>query len=187
MTRFWLHLTRSQILAYRREVGALDKRLGAGALSVGRGGWAGLQDGMPRADLLAIHARVEGTHQSTWEDPSLVQIWGPHFSVFVVAARDVPVFTLGRYPDDVRGRRRAEDLAARLRALLGESRRTYSDAGHALGVRPTSLKYASATGTVLIRWEGAGRPTLGTVPPPEDDPGDARLQLLPRYLRQHRP
>ena len=35
---------------------------------------------MPRAALLSIHARVEGTEPTTWEDPSLVQLWGPRFN-----------------------------------------------------------------------------------------------------------
>ena len=62
---------------------------------------------MPRAALLSIHARVEGTEPSTWEDPSLVQLWGPRFNVFVVAACDLPVFSLGTLPDDAKGLRRA--------------------------------------------------------------------------------
>ncbi len=69
---------------------------------------------MPRAALLSIHARVEGTEPSTWEDPSLVQLWGPRFSAYVVAARDLAVFSLGRLPDDAGARQVAEDLAARL-------------------------------------------------------------------------
>jgi hypothetical protein len=56
---------------------------------------------MPRAALLSIHARVAGTGPTTWEDPSLVQLWGPRFSVYVVAARDLAVFSLGRLPDDL--------------------------------------------------------------------------------------
>ena len=69
-----LDLTRSQFLAFRRHVGALDERLPAGRRSLRRAAWAGLQDSMPRAALLSIHARVEGTEPSTWEDPSLVQL-----------------------------------------------------------------------------------------------------------------
>src|ERR1700733_10024180 len=111
-------LTRPQILAFRRRVGALDERLPRGRPSLRRAAWAGLQDSMPRAALRSIHARVEGTAPTTWEDPSLVQLWGPRFSVFVVAARDLAVFSLGTLPDDAKGRQRAEDLAARLRALL---------------------------------------------------------------------
>src|ERR1700675_887562 len=113
-----LDLTRSQFLAFRRHVGALDERLPRGSRALRRAPWAGLQDSMPRAALLSIHARVEGTEPSTWEDPSLVQLWGPRFSAYVVAARDLAVFSLGRLPDDAGARRSAEDLAARLHALL---------------------------------------------------------------------
>jgi len=142
---------------------------------------------MPRAALLSIHARVEGTEPSTWEDPSLVQLWGPRFNVFVVAARDLAVFSLGTLPDEAKGRRRAQDLAARLNAILGGARMSYGQAGGALGVHPNRLRYAAATGTVLIRWEGARRPTVWTVPPPAADPRDARLELARRYLHIYGP
>jgi hypothetical protein len=182
-----LELTRPQILAFRRRVGALDERLPRGRRSLRQAAWAGLQDSMPRAAVLSIHARVEGTEPSTWEDPSLVQIWGPRFSVFVVAACDLAVFTLGRLPDDARGRERAEGLAARLNDLLGGARMTYGEAGRALGVHPNSLRYAAATGTVLIRWEGARLSTVWTVQPPGVDPRDARLELVRRYLHIYGP
>jgi len=182
-----LGLTRPQILAFRRHAGALNERLPRGRRSLRRVAWAGLQDSMPRAALLSIHARVAGTGPSTWKDPSLVQLWGPRFNVFVVAARDLAVFSLGTLPDDAKGRHRAVDLAARLNALLGGARMTYGEAGHALGVHPNSLRYAAATGTVLIRWEGARLPTVWTVPPPETDPHDARLELARRYLHIYGP
>ncbi|MGH2477805.1 MAG: hypothetical protein ACRDIL_21360, partial [Candidatus Limnocylindrales bacterium] len=83
-----LQLGRAQILAFRRRVGALDERLPRRATSLRSAAWAGLPDSMPRAALLSIHARVEGTEPSTWEDPSLVQLWGPRFSVYVVPKRD---------------------------------------------------------------------------------------------------
>ena len=187
MTGARLDLTRPQILAFRRQVGALDARLPRGQRSLRRAAWAGLQDSMPRAALLSIHARVEGTEPSTWDDPSLVQLWGPRFSVFVVAACDLAVFSLGTLPDDAKGQRRADDLAARLTAILGGARMTYGEAGHALGVPPNRLRYAAATGTVLIRWEGARLPTIWTVPPPEVDPRDARLELTRRYLHIYGP
>ena len=182
MTAPPLHLTRQQILGFRRHVGALDERLPAGRRSLRRAAWAGLQDSMPRAALLSIHARVEGTRPSTWEDPSLIQLWGPRYSAYVVAARDLPFFSLGRLPDDAKGRRRAEDLAARLLAHLDGGRTTYGEAGRALGVHPNQLRYAAPTGTVAIRWDGARQPTIWTVPPPEVDPFDARLELARRYL-----
>ena len=44
------------------------------------------------------------------------------------------------------------------------------------------LRYAAPTGTVLIRWDGARQPTIWTVPRPEVDPRDARLELARRFL-----
>jgi hypothetical protein len=117
----------------------------------------------------------------------LVQLWGPRYNVFVVATRDLAVFSLGTYPDDAKGRRRTEDLAKRLHAHLGGARMSYGDVGHGLGVHPNSLRYASPSGTVLIRWEGARRPTIWTVPPPEVDPQEARLELARRYLHIYGP
>jgi hypothetical protein len=137
---------------------------------------------MPRAALLSIHARVEGTNPSTWEDSSLVQLWGPRYSAYVVPARDLAVFSLGRLPDDDGALRVAEDLAARLHRFLRGARMTYGEAGRALGGHPNRLRYAAPTGTVLIRWDGARQATIWTVPPPEVDPRHARLELARRYL-----
>jgi hypothetical protein len=187
MTRSRLDLTRPQVLAFRRQAGALGERLPSGRRSLRRAAWAGLQDSMPHAALLSIHARVAGTVPSTWEDPSLVQLWGPRYNVFVVAACDLAVFSLGTLPDDARGLDRAQDLAARLHAVLDGARMTYGEAGHALGVNPNSLRYAAATGTVLIRWEGARLPVVWTVPSPRLSPGAARLELARRYLHIYGP
>ncbi|HEV2372733.1 MAG TPA: crosslink repair DNA glycosylase YcaQ family protein [Streptosporangiaceae bacterium] len=182
-----LDLTRTQVLAFRRRAGALEERLAPGEGSLRRAAWAGLQDSMPRAALLSIHARVAGTGPATWEDPSLVQLWGPRFSVFVVAACDLALFSLGRFPDDAKGQRRAEDLATRLSAVLGGVRMTDREAAAALGPHSFSLRYAAATGTVLIRWEGARAPKVWTVPPPEIAPREARLELARRYLHIYGP
>jgi Winged helix DNA-binding domain len=180
-----LDLTRTQILAFRRHVGALDQRLPPGSRSLQRAAWAGLQDSMPRAAVLSIHARVEGTEPATWEDPSLVQLWGPRFSVFVVAGCDLAVFSLGTMPDDAKGRQRAEKLAADLAAALGDDRIAYGEAGDRLGVPANRLRYAAATGTVLIRWEGARQPTVWAVPAPDMDARAARLELARRYLHTY--
>ena len=177
-----LDLTREQILAFRRRVGALDERLPPGARSLRRAAWAGLQDSMPRAALLSIHARVEGAHAAVWEDPSLVQLWGLRYSTYVVAERDRALFTLGRLTDDPRGRQRAEDIAARLHAFLAGRRMGDGEAARALGVNSNSFRYAAPTGTVLIRWEGARQPTIWSVPRPDVDPLDARRELARRYL-----
>jgi hypothetical protein len=177
MARSQLELTRTQILGFRRRVGALDERLQPGARSLRQVAWAGLQDSMPRAALLSIHARVEGAHPDIWADRSLVQVWGPRFSVYVVPARDHAVFTLGRHPDDARGRKRAEDRAARAHAILAGRRITDREVGQG-----NAIRYGTTTGTLLIRWEGARAPLVWSVPQPEIDPLEARLELARRYL-----
>jgi hypothetical protein len=177
-----LDLTREQILSFRQSVNAIGERLPPGSASLRRAAWAGLQDSMPRAAVLSIHARVRGTGPDTWEDKSLVQLWGPRFSAYVVPARDLAVFSLGRLPDNAKGRGIAEDLASRLDAFLDRRRMTYGEAGRRLGEVPNRLRYAATTGRVLIRWDGARQPTVWTVPPPDVDPRDARLELARRYL-----
>ena len=138
---------------------------------------------MPRAALLSIHARVEGTAPTTWEDASLVQVWGPRFSAYVVAERDRGIFTLGRLPDEPAARQQAQELADRLEAFLDGRRMTYGEAGRGLGSHPNSLRYAAPTGRVVMRWEGARQPTIWMVPAPDLDPVDARRQLAVRYLQ----
>jgi hypothetical protein len=99
-----------------------------------------------------------------------------------VAAQDRGAFSLGRFPDDARGRHVAEALAARLRAFLRGRKMTYGEAGRGLREQPNRLRYAATTGTVVIRWDGARQPTIWTVPPPEVDPREARLELARRHL-----
>lgn len=182
-----LDLTRAQILGFRRQVGLLDERLSPGRGSVERAAWAGLQDSMPRAALLSLHARVRATAPTALSDPSLVQIFGPRYSVFVVAARDRGVFTLGRMPVSGSRRALAEGLAARLGALLEGGEMPFSEAERALGEPSNRLRYATLTGEVLIRWDGARQPLVRTAPPPEMDPSEARLELARRHLRIYGP
>jgi hypothetical protein len=177
-----MRVTRQQILGHRRLVGALDERLPHGSDSLRQAGWVGLQDSMPGAALLSIHARVEATSATSWEDPSFVQVWGPRFSAYVVPARDLAIFTLGRLPDPGRARDVAEKTADRLDEFLAGRTMSANEAGHALGVHPNALRYAAPTGRVLIRWDGAKRPTIWTVPAPSLDLLDARSELARRYL-----
>jgi hypothetical protein len=99
-----------------------------------------------------------------------------------VAASDLAYFTLGRLPDDAKGRRRAEDAADRVESMVGIRKMGYGDVGDALGVNANSLKYGTTTGRLVIRWEGARQPTVWCVPPPDISPEDARLELARRYL-----
>jgi hypothetical protein len=174
-------VTRQQILAFRRRVGALDERMPMGSESLRRAAWAGLQDSMPRAALLSLHARVDGVEPSTWEHPSLAQLWGPRYCTYVVPKRDFALFSLGRLPDDAKSRLRAERIAERLHAHLDGSRMTDREAAGALGIG-YAIRYAATTGTVAIRWEGARAPTVWTVDAPEIDEAAACLELARRYL-----
>jgi hypothetical protein len=177
-----MELTRDQILAFRQRVGSLGERLPYSPASLRRAAWAGLTDSVPRAALLSIHARVDGATPNSWEDDALVQVWGPRFSAYVVAAEDRAVFTLGRLRASGPRRELADDLAARLRTSVGDRRMPYGEAGRMLGVHHNQLRYAAPTGTVLIRWEGARQPHIWTVPPPAMDEQDARRELARRHL-----
>jgi hypothetical protein len=174
-----LKVTRQQILAFRRRVGALDERMPMGSKSLRRAAWAGLQDSMPRAALLSLHARIDGVEPSTWEHPSLAQLWGPRYSTYVVPKRDFALFSLGRLPDDAKSLRRAESIAERLHAHLDGRRMTDREAAGALGIG-NAIRYAATTGTVAIRWEGARAPTVWTVDALEVDPADACRELARR-------
>src|SRR5512133_64200 len=175
-----LRVTRQQILAFRRRVGALDKRMPMGSESLRRAAWAGLQDSMPRAALLSLHARVVGVESSTWEHPSLIQLWGPRYHTYVVAKRDFALFSLGRLPDNAKGRARAEQMAERMHAHLDGARMTDRELGRAIGIG-NAMRYAAPTGTVAIRWDGARAPLVWTVAAADVDPADACRELGRRY------
>jgi hypothetical protein len=153
-----------------------------GVNAIRRAAWAGLQDSMPRAALLSIHARIVGTDPATWEHRSLVQLWGPRFNNYAVAAKDHAIFSLGRLPENAHRRARANDIASRLQAFLDGRRLPFDQAGRALRGDPNMLRYAAPTGTVLMRWDGARQAVIWNVPTPDMDPRDARLELARRYL-----
>jgi winged helix DNA-binding protein len=176
-----LELTREQILAFRRRVGGLEDRAPKGAASLRKAAWAGLQDSMPRAALLSLHARLEGVEPSTWADRSLVQLWGPRYQTYVVAKRDFALFSLGRLPEEGKSRQRAERIAELMHAGLDGKRMTDRELGPVIGVG-NAMRYAATTGTVAIRWEGARAPVVWTVPRPEIDPAEACRELARRYL-----
>ena len=177
-----LRLTRKQILAFRQRVGGLETRLPKGSKSLRLAAWAGLQDSMPRAALLSLHARVEGVEPTTWEDPSLAQLWGPRHQVYVVPKRDFALFSLGRLPDAAKGRERAERMAELLHAGLDGTRMTDREVGRKIGIG-NAMRYGATTGTIAIRWGGARAPLVWTVPAPDIAPADACRELARRYLR----
>ena len=188
-----LSLTRTQILAFRRHVGALDERLPRGRRSLRRAAWAGLQDSMPRAALLSIHARVEGTAAVHLGGP----VAGPALGAAVPRLRRRGAGPRGLLAREAAGRCRArrvaEDLAARLHAHLDGASDDLRRGGARARRTPEPLRYAAPTGTVADPWDGARQPTVWTVPPPEIDPREraprarapvpARLRPRPRPRR----
>ena len=106
---------------------------------------------------------------------------GPAGTTYVVARRDFALFSLGRLPEDARGRERATRMARLMRDHLGDRRLTDREVAQALGVG-NSIRYAATTGTIAIRWEGARAPVIWVVEPAAIDPGDARRELARRYL-----
>jgi hypothetical protein len=154
--------------------------------SLRRAAWAGLQDSMPRAAVLSLHARVEGVEPSTWEHSSLAQLWGPRYQVYVVPKRDFALFSLARLPEDEKGRLRATRMAERLHAHLRDRRMTDRELGRALRIG-NEMRYATTTGTLAIRWGGARAPVVWAVEVPEIDPADARRELARRYLHVYGP
>jgi hypothetical protein len=180
-----LDLSRSQILRFRHRADGLVERTPRSPTALVHAAHVGLTDSMPRAALLSLHARLDGVTADVLDDPSLTQVWGPRFSTYVVGADDVAPFTLGRLPTDARGLERATRIAADLARLLdGEEPIPMGEAGRALGINPNALRYASPTGTVRIRWDGARQPTITVAPAPDVDPRSARHELLRRYLRR---
>jgi hypothetical protein len=176
-----LELSREQILARRRKVSALETRLAHSERSLERAAVAGLQDSVPRAAVLSIHARVSEAGPGVWAEPPLVQVSGPRYSAYVIAESDLAVFTLGRLPEQLKARQRADDVADRLEAALGGERMDVRDVARIVGLQPNALRYAAPTGRFLIYWDGARQPPIWSVPAPTVDPSDARLELLRRH------
>ena len=182
-----LAVTRAQVLAYRRHAGGLDAKLPHGPTAMRRAAWLGLQDSMPRAALLSLHARVAGLRPEAWEDPALVQIWGPRFSAYVVPKQDVALFSVARMPESERGRRRALDMADRVVAFLDGRKLLATEIGRGLGIHPNEIRYAAPTGRLRIRWDGARKPTVWAVPAPRTTPEDARSEVARRFLHAFGP
>ena len=108
--------------------------------------WAGLQDSMPRATSCGSGQHVEGTEPGTWEDPSLVQVWGPRFRPVTSSRKSI------RAVHRRTNARRScpagfEDLADRIEGFLEGRRIDCREVGRGLGRHPVSLRYARAHGT----------------------------------------
>jgi Winged helix DNA-binding domain len=164
------------VLGYRlRANGLLTRGPLSGALP------AGLQDSAPRAGQLSLHARVRGLVQDGWADPSLCQVWGPRGAVYLIAAADRAVFTLGRLPRDTAAADAVLDLTERVVGVLGADEVDPAVVRRALGLGEMPLREVSRSGRLVVRWDTA-RITVRAVPAPTDGPVAARRELGRRFL-----
>jgi hypothetical protein len=177
---------RSRVVAYRLRANHLTRRLPAGSFA--EAARYGLQDTVPRAALLSLHARISGVRPEDWEDPSLVQIWGPRTAVYVIPAADRAVFSIGRWPRDGDAQRAVavavEDLR---RALAGRPRRKQELIRDLGGPRAMGSGFRAAIGgAIVVRWDTRDT-VVRAVDPPPADPEAARRELCRRHLRAFGP
>ena len=160
-----------------------------GKRSLRRAAWAGLQDSMPRAALLSIHARVEGATHAAWDDPSLVQVWGPRYQVYVVAAPDLAALHATRgCPTPARPAPSPRSWPTASQRCSPASGCATATPGTALGGTGNSLRYATLTGRLAIRWEGARAPARLDRPAADDQQCRRRArELARRYLHIYGP
>jgi hypothetical protein len=171
---------RDQILRYRARASHLDEKLPPGRFA--QAAWGGLQDSVPRAGVISLHARVRDAAPDSWADPSVVQIWFRGGTDYIVPRQDVGIFTLGTYPRDPGRAAEVERLADAIHRVAEGQTRKVGDVVDLLGHRlPTHPRAAAVTGRVHIRWD-ASNIWLIPVERPGIDVEDARRQLAKRFL-----
>jgi hypothetical protein len=176
-----LRVSAERVFRYRARATHLDTKL-SGEDALAAAAWGGQQDTIPRAGLMALHARVDGTDPDSWEDPSLVQIWFRAGADYIVPRADVGVFTLGCYPRDPGLAALLERTADAVhRATGGAVTRVRELPAELVQQRNAALRQTSATGRVLIRWNASD---IWVVPVerPAMDVDEARLELARRFL-----
>ena len=117
----------------------LDDRLPPGQSSLRQAAWAGLQDrhAPSRATLMTTGRRNHAVDLGSVARA----VWGPRYNVFVIAAGDLAVFSLGLFPDDAKGQRRTVDLAC----VSTDSSAVHESAMQRRGARLACTRTASGT------------------------------------------
>jgi len=178
-------VSRDQLLRYRARASHLHAKLPAGSFAAAA--WGGLQDSIPRAGVMSLHARVEGTQPDSWEDPSVVQIWFRGGADYIVPRADAGVFTLGSYPRDPDEARRLETLADDIhRVTEGRTLRVAEVSERLRLAHQTRIRGVAVTGRVHIRWD-ASNIWLIPVERPAVDVDDARRELARRFVHWYGP
>ncbi len=176
-----LAVDRAQILRFRARASHLHERLPPGSFADASSG--GLQDSVPRAAVISLHARVRDVEPASWDDPSLAQIWFRGGADYVIPRADIGVFTLGCLPRDADRRRALEAVADEAHEVLQGQMLKVREVTEALGLeQPFMLRAAAMTGRLLIRWNASMIWLIGN-DRPDIDPEDARIELARRFLR----
>ncbi|MEA3218150.1 MAG: hypothetical protein QOJ19_4306 [Acidimicrobiia bacterium] len=176
-----LNVPVEQVLAFRARASHLDAKLAAG--SYAQATHAGLQDSIPRAGLIGLHARIEGVQPSDWNHPSLCQIWFRGGADYIIPRADIAPFTLGTLPRDPVRRAAIDHAAARVVEFLAGRELKTRDVTQGVGFPDhMAIRQTSRSGRVLIRWN-ASTIFAYECERPDVDEEDARLELCRRFLR----
>ena len=181
MTRAAVEASVERVLAFRARASHLDTRLAAGSyVSTTHGG---LQDTVPRAGLVGLHARIEGVQPSDWNHPSLCQIWFRGGADYIVPRSDIAPFTRGTLPRDQAKRAAIERAAERVVEFLAGREVKTREVTEGVGFPDhMAIRQTSRSGRVLIRWNASTIFAYECERPDVDDE-DARLELGRRFLR----
>ena len=173
-------ISREQVLRYRARASHLDRKLPHG--SFGKAAWGGLQDSVPRAGVISLHARVTDTKPDSWEDRSVVQVWFRGGADYIVPREDAGVFTLGSSPRDPERMAELDRLADDIHCVTEGRTLIVNEVSKLLRhAHQTGLRVSGLTGRVHIRWD-ASRIWLIPVERPDIDPEDARRELARRFV-----
>jgi hypothetical protein len=172
---------RRQVLAFRGHASHLDAKLPAG--SYVEATCAGLQDTVPRAGLIGLHARVEGVQLSDWDHPLLCQIWFRGGADYIIPRTDIAPFTLGTLPRNPLKRAAIDHAADRVVQFLAGRELKAREVNEGVGGSPTTWPSAkpSRSGRILIR-RNACTIFAYECERPDVDEEDARLELCRRFL-----
>jgi hypothetical protein len=179
-----IEIDAERAFAFRAWAMHLDERIDSFRVAA----FGGLQDTAPRAGLLGLHARATGVDPSSWEHPSLAQIWFRLGADYVVPRDDLAVFTMGAMPRDAQQAAALDELGEVVRrALDGEPMRT-RDVVATLPELPHEMviRAANVSGKTAIRWDARTTHVL-PLDLPNVDIEAARLELARRFMHWFAP
>jgi len=185
-----LTFDRDQLIGFRLRAQHLDRRLPRTAVADAAAG--GLQDTVPRAALFGLHARVQDADPAAWEDPDLVQTYGPRMAVYVIPKAATAAFTRGLLPREEDAQRQLDQIAGKVLGALENGPVTSQELGRVFpelrgqGFHPVRL--GIRTGLYLIQWDTASLRLYPNEPPPDPE-GDeaARVELAARFVQWYGP